>query len=379
MTYYSDVVRLPRDVLSLVGLSMTAFPVVAHPRNASAPVLESPGSVEASASGIETLETSPERIDTVWCWQGSRLVALASRAAARFSGETCGASALEYTVILAMIIASLYLGIEYLARPAVDTFARVGASASDFGGETGGQELMKQSPIGFAGGLPHLDQGVTNLVFIAFIFTLSVVLLGSMIWRHWTAPEEEQEDEKVATESGPNIFDKRQKIARTLSVHLHELLEHGMTVGHVMSKLLSPIHVDTPRTEVERLMTELHIRHLIVVDNDGQLCGIISDRDLSRRHGSTAGAMMTANPLSTNVTSPLNPAITLLIQRKISCLPVVDEGRPIGVLTTTDVMMTLQCMLHEMHKLGEKERKANAKPRAAAPPAETAAPPTSLV
>jgi len=43
--------------------------------------------------------------------------------------------------------------------------------------------------------------------------------------------------------------------------------------------------------------------------------------------------------------TPLNPAITFLLNENISCLPVVDDGRLCGVLTTTDLVLTLQCTL----------------------------------
>jgi signal-transduction protein with cAMP-binding, CBS, and nucleotidyltransferase domain len=35
-----------------------------------------------------------------------------------------------------------------------------------------------------------------------------------------------------------------------------------------------------------------------------------------------------------------------MLHRHISCLPVVEQGRLCGVLTTTDVMLSCQCMLH---------------------------------
>ena len=49
----------------------------------------------------------------------------------------------------------------------------------------------------------------------------------------------------------------------------------------------------------------------------------------------------------TTVTSDsrVNDAITQLLYGHISSLPVVDEGRLVGIITTTDVVMTLQCTM----------------------------------
>lgn len=346
---------------------MTVMPILpSDARFARVPPLPSQAAIEAEVVALDR-ETDSQPGEPIWLWIGSRLVAQARDTGSRFVGETCGASALEYTVILALMIASLYLGIEFVARPAATTFAKV---VDVNGDETNSIESVARSAPAPAPSRP-LDstwlasEQTRHLVFAGFVFTLSIVMLSAMVWRHWQEAQQ-VEEEKKEDEGHLHVFDKRQQIARTLSVHLHELLERGMTVGHVMSKLLSPVSIDTPRKEVERVMRDLHVRHLLVVDSEGLLAGIISDRDLIRREGETAGDMMTANPLSTTTCSPLNPAITLLIQRRISCLPVIEQGKPIGVLTTTDVMMTLQCMLHEMHKLGEKERKASSKSPTAA-------------
>lgn len=54
---------------------------------------------------------------------------------------------------------------------------------------------------------------------------------------------------------------------------------------------------------------------------------------------------MTSSPRTVAPNTPLSPAITLLIEKHISCLPVVEDERLCGVLTTTDLIITLQCTL----------------------------------
>ena len=47
----------------------------------------------------------------------------------------------------------------------------------------------------------------------------------------------------------------------------------------------------------------------------------------------------------------LIPAASAMLERNISCLPVVKDGRLCGVLTTTDLIMTLQCCLQTLHQV----------------------------
>lgn len=147
------------------------------------------------------------------------------------------------------------------------------------------------------------------------------------------------------------IFAKRHAILRILSDDVGILLDSRMDVKHLMSRKLSTIGLRASADEVRKRMANEKIRHLLVCESSGELMGVISDRDLRNREASTAGDLMTADPLRIAPDSPVSPAITLLIQRRISCLPVVEDDRLVGVLTTTDLMMALQCALHALQKV----------------------------
>ena len=95
------------------------------------------------------------------------------------------------------------------------------------------------------------------------------------------------------------------------------------------------------------------IRHMPVVDDDGLIVGIVSQRDLFR--GSLARALgygahaqqkllgqlvvkevMTNDPVTIGPDAPLAEAARLMLQRKIGCLVVVEDGRLAGILTESD-------------------------------------------
>lgn len=96
------------------------------------------------------------------------------------------------------------------------------------------------------------------------------------------------------------------------------------------------------------------IRHLPVVDDDGQLLvGIVSQRDLFRdalaqalgygRHAQrqlldtlSVKEVMTSNVLTTRPDTSLVEAARVMTERKIGCLPVVENERLVGILTEGD-------------------------------------------
>jgi len=133
----------------------------------------------------------------------------------------------------------------------------------------------------------------------------------------------------------------------------------------------SPITV-TPETTVAEaidILQQYNIRHLLVVDQQGGLQGILSDRDLrSARPSSVARSkerqnveeqvnstpvsiLMTRDCLSLNPNSTLDDALLLFQSRKIGALPVLnDEEKVIGVFTTADLMNAYRSLFG----LGEK-------------------------
>ena len=86
---------------------------------------------------------------------------------------------------------------------------------------------------------------------------------------------------------------------------------------------------------------------VMLVDEQGRLSGIFTDSDLARlleqrrdqQLDRPISEVMTRNPLTISPAAFLRDAVTLLSQRKVSELPVVDdEGRPLGLIDITDVI-----------------------------------------
>lgn len=124
-------------------------------------------------------------------------------------------------------------------------------------------------------------------------------------------------------------------------------------VADQMTTRLVTVAPDTPVTEVLALMHAHHIRHLPVVDADGGLRGLITDRDLLGRASGpmswfddderdAALAAMRALEVMTDEVTTVTPTTALadagrvLLDRKVGCVPVVDGDRLVGIVTEAD-------------------------------------------
>lgn len=90
-------------------------------------------------------------------------------------------------------------------------------------------------------------------------------------------------------------------------------------------------------------MQRRRIRHLVVMDGT-RMVGVLSDRDLGGRNGATARRgrsvreLMIAAPVSVTPTTTLRQAANLMRGRLIGSLPVMEDGRVVGIVTATDVL-----------------------------------------
>jgi acetoin utilization protein AcuB len=93
-------------------------------------------------------------------------------------------------------------------------------------------------------------------------------------------------------------------------------------------------------------MTQGGFRRLPVVDAEGKLIAMLTDRDLREHKGywetTRVTAAMVEKPIVTNPDASLESAADVLLRRKIGGLPVVaEDGRPVGIITETDVIKGL--------------------------------------
>ncbi len=144
---------------------------------------------------------------------------------------------------------------------------------------------------------------------------------------------------------------KRQQILQVLDRELWCVFDGRIVVQDILTECPTTVRPDTTIATVRSLLQKERIHHVLVVDVQGQLLGVISDRDFSESKGATAAAIMSRRPESVGKTTPVVNAISLMLDRSISCLPVVDDRRVVGIVTSSDMLMTLQCCVQLLQRL----------------------------
>lgn len=158
------------------------------------------------------------------------------------------------------------------------------------------------------------------------------------------APDRRDDDWPLVT-LRDRLYAKRQSLLRFLTERSDSPQADFVAVRHLMTNEITSVAPEAGLDEVNRLITENLFRHLLVCSDEGELLGVISNRDLRGRPGQTAGQIMSSPAYTVSPETPLTVAATCMIHRHISCLPVVSEGRLCGVVTTTDLVLILQCVL----------------------------------
>jgi CBS domain-containing protein len=170
----------------------------------------------------------------------------------------------------------------------------------------------------------------------------------------------------VSTDDSPSPKDVRQRILTSTMlarqkqgdpIHLWPLIEPSdtedwsrsyQTVGQFMSTDLFTVRPDDLVDLAASVMDWRHIRHVPVEDDQGRLVGVITHRSLlrllSRRHPSINGTpilvrdIMKPNPLTVESTTPTLLALDLMRKEKVGCIPVVDDGQLVGIITSYDFL-----------------------------------------
>jgi len=131
------------------------------------------------------------------------------------------------------------------------------------------------------------------------------------------------------------------------------MAKEKILVEDVMSTNLFTLGRNDRLSIADDLMKQQRIRHIPILDSDGELCGIVTQRDLFRGillrslgYGDRAEQKlldslsikdaMHDEVLTISARSTLGDAATLMLSNKVGCLPVVDGGRLVGMISEAD-------------------------------------------
>jgi acetoin utilization protein AcuB len=129
-----------------------------------------------------------------------------------------------------------------------------------------------------------------------------------------------------------------------------------MQASDLMTSSPATIRPEATIRQAVALLQDLDVRHLPVVDVEGRLVGMLSDRDLRALAipfisggesqgtlmtalGSPVSAVMSADVLSVDPEAEVDDIVELMLDSKIGAVPVVDRDRGlVGIVSYVDVL-----------------------------------------
>jgi CBS domain-containing protein len=120
--------------------------------------------------------------------------------------------------------------------------------------------------------------------------------------------------------------------------HLLDAKEHGIISVSVESSVLDAI----------KLMADKAVGSLLVMDGD-KLIGIVTERDYARKvivkgrssESTAVGEIMTSDVLTATPTETVNRCMSVMTDKKIRHLPVVDGSIVIGMISIGDLVQAI--------------------------------------
>ena len=146
------------------------------------------------------------------------------------------------------------------------------------------------------------------------------------------------------------------------------------TAGDIMTSDLVTVATGMSVTDAAHLMAERRIGALPVVDDGGDLIGLVTEgdlimqdakvhfptylhllggyifypgsterfeSDLKKAVGATVGDVMTAEPLTVDASATVEDVATLMAERDVSRLPVLRDGKLVGIVSKGDIVRML--------------------------------------
>jgi acetoin utilization protein AcuB len=129
-----------------------------------------------------------------------------------------------------------------------------------------------------------------------------------------------------------------------------------MLLNKIMKTRLATVEMDDKLRVVKNIFDSMGFHHLLVVGDDKTLRGVVSDRDLLRALSPYVGTaaettrdiaslnkrvhqIMSRQPITLKADGTVDDAIALLLDHRISCVPIVDDQfRPVGIVSWRDIL-----------------------------------------
>jgi CBS domain-containing protein len=135
------------------------------------------------------------------------------------------------------------------------------------------------------------------------------------------------------------------RLARSRSIRRSNAM--GQQIKNVMTKTIFSVGEDTTLRQVAEQMRDHQIGDVLVTDDAGRLCGIVTDRDVVVRavaegmdlDVTKASEICSEQLVTLEPDAEVEDAVKLMRDRAIRRIPVVSDDKPVGIVTIGDLAL----------------------------------------
>ena len=114
-----------------------------------------------------------------------------------------------------------------------------------------------------------------------------------------------------------------------------------MIASDIMTRKVCTTHPEASVQEVAQLLSREHISGAPVVNADGMIIGIVTEADIISkvdREGLCVADIMSHEIIAVKEETPISEIAELLAKRRIKRVPVVCNGKPVGIVSRADIV-----------------------------------------
>ena len=111
-----------------------------------------------------------------------------------------------------------------------------------------------------------------------------------------------------------------------------------MKAEDVMTTRVVTITEGQSKQQAARLLAQHRISGLPVVNADQVVVGVVTEYDVIGKEGETVGEIMTRGVISVTPDTELEEVSHLLVHERIKRLPVLDQGKLVGIVSRADLV-----------------------------------------
>lgn len=263
-----------------------------------------------------------------------------------------GVTSIEYVSVCAMLCLVVVSAVGVLGESlgGIDGVASVMGAPNQEQGATNNAEAGQVIEASSKG--QHSSKEVSHLQLFSVVSSLCLVGLGilhlsrSSTKKSTTAGQTcEVAQVQLQTKALKSVLNKRNSVRSTMLQDWVHLFEGEAVVGTYMSRDVASVDLDMPTEEADQMLRDDGYRRVMVTHADGRMAGVLSRKDIATKRGKLVRNVMTSAPKTAAPEMSLRIALSVLLQHRISCLPVVKNEKLVGLLSTSDLLIVLQCIL----------------------------------